>query len=71
MTDMSVPYKQRHDLFVKYIFDKKFAELRRGCDDLMSLKEGGNRTSYNADRNEATNYAQEASTLFAAEYSNV
>ncbi len=50
-----------------YVYDKKLSELRRYCDDNMTLKEGGNRVGFCADIEQAKQYAEYATNLYEKE----
>tara|TARA_B100000424_G_scaffold268815_1_gene264361 strand:- start:2843 stop:3679 length:837 start_codon:yes stop_codon:yes gene_type:complete len=50
--------------FVKCIYKRRFAELRRGYDDDMTLREGGNRLGYVEDQKKAEKYAEEARQIY-------
>lgn len=58
------PDNMDENSFVQYIFQHKFQELRRYCDDDMVSKEGGNRLGYTDDQKTATIYAEEAREMY-------
>ena len=51
----------------QYVYTKKLNELRRYCDDEMTLREGGNRLGLCADIEESKKYAETASNLYEKE----
>lgn len=67
--DSTLPYHEKEQHFVHEVFDKKFKELRRYCNDEMALAEGSNRLCYSADHNKAKQYAEEARLIFKHEFS--
>ena len=50
--------------FVNMIYKRRFAELRRGYDDEVTLREGGNRLGYCEDQKNAQQYAEEARQIY-------
>ena len=51
----------------QYVYDKKLSELRRYCDDDMTLKDGGNRVGLCADIEASKKYAECAANLYEKE----